>query len=169
MVHISVLRHLTLSCVAIDPGNFSTLLYACPLLESLALCMINATDIPILRFLRLGETGSESDIESRPTFPHLTSFKFTMHPEQFEDSEVAAEEFAGLVISWVQDPLRKCPLETVLLEVICRYSDKAQLEKSNAVLDGARQRLAPWTRAEEVNNRAGFHLDANLFFLDREN
>lgn len=186
MQHIGGLRNLTLTRISIELPDLIALLCACPLLEYLSLRMagVAAVSESTLRLLRTGSTisdedGSDSedyetdsvedgpgrteDETTKPTFVHLKSFTFVLvYSYTFA---LAVDEFTELVLLWIRDSSRMCPLQTVTLVVRCQPDEQADIEQA---VDDVRRRLKPWARAEDDRSGILFQFKIVQYPSDEE-
>ncbi|KAG6888496.1 hypothetical protein C0992_008399 [Termitomyces sp. T32_za158] len=114
------LRDLLLLYADINCRELIKKLSACPLLESLTICLDSIHPITLLKHLSPNTSSSQSD--PVPSFSHLTSFTFGCivckdeHGDGF-DPVAFSEAFVELITSWVTDSSRSRSLQKISLFV----------------------------------------------------
>ncbi|KAG6888493.1 hypothetical protein C0992_008396, partial [Termitomyces sp. T32_za158] len=114
------LRDLLLLYADINCRELIKKLSACPLLESLTICLDSIHPITLLKHLSPNTSSSQSD--PVPSFSHLTSFTFGCivcrdeHGDGF-DPVAFSEAFVELLTSWMTDSSRSRSLQNISLFV----------------------------------------------------
>ncbi|KAG6868844.1 hypothetical protein C0993_009381 [Termitomyces sp. T159_Od127] len=112
------LRHLLLVYADITRSELLSTIVACPLLESLTLCLDCIKPVSLLKNLMRKRLNRELD--PALSLSNLTSFTFTCvifddEDESEFDSDAFIEAFTALITSWITDSKRRRPLQKISL------------------------------------------------------
>ncbi|KAF8054248.1 hypothetical protein FPV67DRAFT_1552644 [Lyophyllum atratum] len=129
---------LILTNVVAGDDELANLLAACTSLEKLAL------QIPHMPPQRLFDMLLRvvGDVDSRSSLPNIVSFSVAILGKRIEGPYRLAAAFSNLVSSWVTNPLRERPLQSVGLYT-CELSSQRR-DWSEMLLERVRSGLGPW-------------------------